>query len=73
MTKYVVNTLTEVSTRLTEQQKQIERLLEKATASTAEVLDRTAKFETDHLERLKEIEEIVESQSACQRYHSMDG
>ena len=63
MTKYVINTLTDVSTRLAEQQQQIQTLLEKATASTVEILDRTAQFETSHLERLKEIEDVVGAQS----------
>ena len=64
MAKYVVNTLTDVSARLAEQQQQIQMLMDKATASTVEILDRTAKFETNHLERLKEIEEVVGAQSA---------
>ena len=64
MAKYVVNTLTDVSARLAEQQQQIQMLMDKATASTVEILDRTAEFEANHLERLKEIEEVVGAQSA---------
>ena len=64
MAKYVINTLTDVSSRLAEQQQQIQTLLDRATASTVEILDRTAQFETSHLERLKEIENIVGAQSA---------
>jgi len=64
MTKYFLNTLTDVSTRLSEQQRQIETLLSEATASAINILDKSAKFEETHLQKLKEIEEMAESQ--CQ-------
>ena len=63
MAKYVISTLTDVSARLSEQQQQIETLLEAATANAVDVLDKSAKFEENHLRRLKEIEEAVGEQS----------
>lgn len=63
MTKHVIGALTEVSTRLSEQQKQIESLLAEATANAVHILDETSKFEENHLRRLKEIEEVVAKQS----------
>ena len=63
ISKYVVNTLTEVSTRLAEQQKQIEQLLAETTENAVRILDESSKFEETHLRRLKEIENVVASQS----------
>ena len=71
MAKYVLATLTQVSARLTEQQLQIQTLLDNATANASEMLDKTAQFEEDHLRRLKEIEDIVGAQSADRQRTTM--